>query len=144
MTRWLGLVLALFLAGSVSPAKAGGNTNVKCAPNEDRVWVYESLDDFNVAAKLKCGDPVQIVGRVKGYVKIETANGTEGYVLDSALPKSALPPADCLSNNSRTTWMPGATAKGAASKERRPRSKGCSSTLLDAAKSSRSFIVQGC
>jgi hypothetical protein len=45
-----------------------------------------------VAAKLKCGDPVQIVGRVKGYVKIETANGTEGYVLDSALPKSALPP----------------------------------------------------
>jgi hypothetical protein len=92
MTRPLGLVLALFLAGSVSPAKAGGNTNVKCAPNEDRVWVYESLDDFNVAAKLKCGDPVQIVGRVKGYVKIETANGTEGYVLDSALPKSALPP----------------------------------------------------
>jgi hypothetical protein len=92
MTRPLGLVLALFLAGSVSPVKAAGNTNVKCAPNEDRVWVYESLDDFNVAAKLKCGDPVQIVGRVKGYVKIETANGTEGYVLDSALPKSALPP----------------------------------------------------
>ena len=92
MTRPLGFVLALFIAGSASPAKAGGNTNVKCAPNEDRVWVYESLDDFNVAAKLKCGDPVQIVGRVKGYVKIETANGTDGYVLDSALPKSALPP----------------------------------------------------
>jgi hypothetical protein len=92
MTRPLGFVLALFIVGSYSPAKAGGNTNVKCAPNEDRVWVYESLDDFNVAAKLKCGDPVQIVGRVKGYVKIETANGTDGYVLDSALPKSALPP----------------------------------------------------
>jgi hypothetical protein len=92
MTRPIGFVLALFIAGSASPAKAGGNTNVKCAPNEDRVWVYESLDDFNVAAKLKCGDPVQIVGRVKGYVKIETANGTDGYVLDSALPKSALPP----------------------------------------------------
>ena len=52
----------------------------------------ESLVDFNVAAKLKCGDPVQ-VERVKGYVKIQTANGTEGYVLDTALPKSALPPA---------------------------------------------------
>ena len=92
MTRPLGFVLALFIVGSASPAKAGGNTNVKCAPNEDRVWVYESLDDFNVAAKLKCGDPVQIIGRVKGYVKIETTNGTDGYVLDSALPKSALPP----------------------------------------------------
>lgn len=93
MTRPLGFVLALLISGSVSPAKAGGNTNVKCAPNEDRVWVYESLDDFNVAAKLKCGDPVEIVGRVKGYVKVQTANGTEGYVLDSAVPKSALPPA---------------------------------------------------
>jgi hypothetical protein len=51
------------------------------------------LTDFNVAAKLKCGDPVQIVERVKGYVKIETASGTEGYVLDTSFPKSALPPA---------------------------------------------------
>ncbi len=92
MTRLLGFVLALLIAGAASPAKAGGTTNVKCAPNEDRVWVYESLDDFNVAAKLKCGDPVQIVGRVKGYVKIETSSGTEGYVLESAFPKSALPP----------------------------------------------------
>ncbi|MFY9802018.1 MAG: SH3 domain-containing protein [Candidatus Acidiferrales bacterium] len=92
MIRPLVFVLALWIAGLASPAKAGGNTNVKCAVNEDRVWVYESLDDFNVAAKLKCGDPVQIIGRVKGYVKIETANGTDGYVLDSAVPKSALPP----------------------------------------------------
>lgn len=92
MTRRLGFVLALLIAGAASPAKAGGTTSVKCAPNEDRVWVYESLDDFNVAAKLKCGDPVQIVGRVKGYVKIETSTGTEGYVLESAFPKSALPP----------------------------------------------------
>ena len=92
MTRTLGILFALLLLAAVPSAKAGGTINIKCAPNEDRVWVYESLTDFNVAAKLKCGEAVQIVERVKGYVKIETANGTEGYVLDTAFPKSALPP----------------------------------------------------
>jgi hypothetical protein len=93
MTRTPGIFFALVtIAAAVPSAKAGGTVNIKCAPNEDRVWVYESLVDFNVAAKLKCGDPVQIVERVKGYVKIETANGTEGYVLDTSFPKSALPP----------------------------------------------------
>jgi hypothetical protein len=93
MTRTLGIFIALVTIAAVPSAKAGGTVNIKCAPNEDRVWVYESLVDFNVAAKLKCGDSVQIVERVKDYVKIETANGTEGYVLDTAFPKSALPPA---------------------------------------------------
>jgi hypothetical protein len=94
MIRTPGIFFALLVTATAVPsAKAGGTVNIKCAPNEDRVWVYESLTDFNVAAKLKCGDPVQIVERVKGYVKIETASGTEGYVLDTSFPKSALPPA---------------------------------------------------
>lgn len=92
MTRSLGIALAVFLFAVVSPAKADGTVNVKCGLNEDRVWVYESLDDFNLAAKLKCGEAVQIVGRVKGYVKIQTANGTEGYVVDTVFLKSVLPP----------------------------------------------------
>jgi hypothetical protein len=93
MIRTPGILFALFVVASVPSAKAGGTVNIKCGPNEDRVWVYESLTDFNVAAKLKCGDAVQIVERVKGYVKIQTASGTEGYVLDTEFPKSALPPA---------------------------------------------------
>ncbi len=57
MTRTPGIVFALVtLAAAVPSAKAGGTANIKCAPNEDRVWVYESLTDFNVAAKLKCGE----------------------------------------------------------------------------------------
>jgi hypothetical protein len=60
--------------------------------NEDRVWVYESVVDFNLAAKLKCGEPVEIIGRVKGYVKVQTQSGVEGYVADTAFPKSVLPP----------------------------------------------------
>src|ERR1700677_4598841 len=91
MSRTLGAFLVVASLACVSSARAG-STNVKCAMNEDRVWVYESVVDFNVAAKLKCGDPVEITGRVKGYVKIQTQAGVEGYVADSAFPKSALPP----------------------------------------------------
>src|SRR3984957_1250697 len=91
MIRTLGAVLIVASLGCVSSAKAA-SINVKCAMNEDRVWVYESVVDFNLSAKLKCGEPVEIIGRVKGYVKVETQSGVEGYVADSAFPKSALPP----------------------------------------------------
>jgi hypothetical protein len=91
MSRTLGALLIVASLGCIPSAKAAG-TNVKCAMNEDRVWVYESVVDFNLAAKLKCGEPVQIIGRIKGYVKVQTQAGVEGYVADSALPKSALPP----------------------------------------------------
>lgn len=91
MIRTLGAVLIVASLGCVSSAKAA-SINVKCAMNEDRVWVYESVVDFNLAAKLKCGEPVEIIGRIKGYVKVQTQAGVEGYVADSAFPKSALPP----------------------------------------------------
>jgi hypothetical protein len=91
MIRTLGAVLIVASLGCVSSAKAA-SINVKCATNEDRVWVYESVVDFNLAAKLKCGEPVEIIGRIKGYVKVQTQAGVEGYVADSAFPKSALPP----------------------------------------------------
>ncbi|HEY0703392.1 MAG TPA: SH3 domain-containing protein [Candidatus Acidoferrales bacterium] len=92
MSRTLAAVLICIGLGCIPSAKAAG-TNVKCAMNEDRVWVYESVVDFNLAAKLKCGDPVEIIGRIKGYVKVQTQSGVEGYVADTAFPKSALPPA---------------------------------------------------
>jgi hypothetical protein len=91
MSRTLAAVLIGIGLGVIPSAQAAG-TNVKCAMNEDRVWVYESVVDFNLAAKLKCGEPVEITGRVKGYVKVQTQSGVEGYVADSAIPKSALPP----------------------------------------------------
>jgi hypothetical protein len=81
------LLLALCLA---SPALAADTHEVKCAVNQDRVWVYESLNSFDVEARLRCGEPVEIVSRVKGFVKIRTVGGVEGYVPDSTFP--GLPP----------------------------------------------------
>jgi hypothetical protein len=88
LTMGLALVLAL-------PASASDIGAVKCAVNQDRVWVYESLNSFDVETRLKCGETVEILSRVKGYVKIRTASGVEGYVPDAAFPDlPALPPDD--------------------------------------------------
>jgi hypothetical protein len=58
---------------------------LKCNSNRDQVWVYDSLNSFNVDAKLKCGQGVEIIERVQNYVKIRAQNGVEGYVPDAAV-----------------------------------------------------------
>jgi Bacterial SH3 domain len=94
MIRRLLFATVILSAAAASAPRAGASPTigVRCGANEDRVWVYETLVDFNVETKLKCGDPVEILDRVKGYVKIRTASGDEGYVAATAFPKSAIPP----------------------------------------------------
>jgi hypothetical protein len=58
---------------------------LKCNSNRDQIWVYDSLNSFNVDAKLKCGEGVEIIERVPNYVKIRAQNGVEGYVPDAAV-----------------------------------------------------------
>jgi hypothetical protein len=78
---------ALLLLCCAFPSRAAETSQIQCGANEDRVWVYDSLDSFDVSLKLKCGEPVEIIGRAKGYVKIRTSTGKEGYVPEKALPK---------------------------------------------------------
>ena len=87
------LLVALAIASSALPAAASDLGAVKCGPNQDRVWVYESLNSFDVETRLKCGEAVEILSRVRGYVKVRTASGVEGYVPDASFPDlPALPP----------------------------------------------------
>ncbi len=102
----MGLVLALALPASASDIGA-----VKCSVNQDRVWVYESLNSFDVETRLKCGETVEILSRVKGYVKIRTASGVEGYVPDAVFPDlPALPPDDADKPMASIAARPAATA----------------------------------
>jgi len=121
MNNRLGVLLLLVGASAAQPAFAGDSATMKCDASHDRVWVYDSLTTFDVSAKLKCGESVEITGRVKGYVKIRAANGTEGYVPDSTFP--GLPPfvdpndtpADTASLAKRTATRPAAHAVNVAS-----------------------------
>ena len=84
--RLLGVFAGLCFA---MPAMAGESAALKCTGSQDRVWLYDSLVSFEVQAKLKCGDTVEILSREKGFVKVRTQSGAEGYVPDVALPKPA-------------------------------------------------------
>jgi hypothetical protein len=90
MNKRLGVLFLLGGALAAYPAFAGDSATMKCDASHNRVWVYDSLTTFDVSAKLNCGETVEITGRVKGYVKIHAANGTEGYVPDTTFPD--LPP----------------------------------------------------
>ncbi|MGC2280615.1 MAG: hypothetical protein WA603_11400, partial [Candidatus Acidiferrales bacterium] len=75
--RRLYLLVAGLLAVSVWGASASANSaTLKCNSQRDQIWVYDSLSDFDVAAKLNCGEAVEVVGRVDGYAKIRAQNGT--------------------------------------------------------------------
>ena len=78
----------LLLAGFALalPMSAAPKVAVKCASNEERVWVYDDLVRLNVAARLKCGDSVEVLGAEKAYVRVRTADGTEGYVAQTSIP----------------------------------------------------------
>jgi hypothetical protein len=92
MVRKTQLFILLFstigLSFFASSAWANPAT-LKCNSSHDQVWVYDSLNSFNVDAKLKCGQGVEIIERLSDYVKIRAQNGVEGYVPNSAV--SGLP-----------------------------------------------------
>jgi hypothetical protein len=85
MAGRLGLVVPLVFLCTLR-ASAGESGALQCAVNEERVWMYDSLENFNVAAKLKCGEQVEVIGQENGYVKIRTAGGMVGFVPDKTLP----------------------------------------------------------
>jgi len=84
------MILVLVALGFSVPASATPNVALKCPANEDRVWVYDNMTTWDVTAHLKCGTLVAVLGGEKGYVRVRTADGNEGYVPADAVPSSEL------------------------------------------------------
>ncbi len=80
------LLIASVSAVSLLTGSASANpAALKCNSQRDQIWVYDSLNSFGVEAKLKCGDNVEIIERVKDYVKIRAQNGVEGYIPETSI-----------------------------------------------------------
>ena len=79
------LILSTIGFSLLSTSVWANPATLKCNSNRDQVWVYDSLNSFNVDAKLKCGQGVEIIERLPNYVKIRAQNGVEGYVPDAAV-----------------------------------------------------------
>ena len=60
MTNRLGVLFLLAGAAAATPVFAGDSATMKCNATQDRIWVYDSPSSFDVAAKLKCGETVEI------------------------------------------------------------------------------------
>jgi hypothetical protein len=105
-----GAVIISLLARSVSANTA----TVRCVAKQDQISVYDSLRTRGVETKLKCGEEVEIIGRVQNYVKIRAQNGVEGYVPDNSfarLPSVEIHPAPSANAVSATATPQEATAK---------------------------------
>lgn len=109
---WQSMLVATFaLLAAGIPAAAGQNGAVQCEVNEERVWVYDSLANLNVEARLNCGDTVEVLGQEKGYVKIRTTSGRVGYVPKDTLPN--LPAAASSSGTNTAADQPVSLAEAA-------------------------------
>jgi hypothetical protein len=109
---------SLILAGvgtvSLLAASASANTaTVRCVSRQDQISVYDSLSTRGVEAKLKCGEEVEIIGRVQDYVKIRAQNGLEGYVpatsfagLTTSANHPAAPPSAASANAASLKAVP--------------------------------------
>lgn len=109
---------SLILAGvgtvSLLAASASANTaTVRCVSRQDQISVYDSLSTRGVEAKLRCGEEVEIIGRVQDYVKIRAQNGVEGYVpatsfagLTTSANHPAAPPSAASANAASVNAVP--------------------------------------
>jgi hypothetical protein len=112
-----GVLIVFLLAGAASANTA----TVRCVAQQDQVSVYDSLRTRGVEAKLKCGEEVEILGRVKDYVKIRAQNGVEGYVPENFF--AGLPAAEAHQDPTANTSSGTATAAQNATQKKQPSSE---------------------
>ena len=75
----LFLVMTGVMSVSILAGPASANTaSLKCNSHHDQIWVYDSLNTFDVEAKLKCGEDVEIIGRVRGLRQDSCARRIRG------------------------------------------------------------------
>src|ERR1700690_1203020 len=83
--RFIFLMVCAIGILALGGSAAAETATLKCNASGDQIWVYDSLTTFNVDARLKFGESVEVIARVQDYVKIRAQNGVEGFVPDAAL-----------------------------------------------------------
>src|SRR5256885_5201018 len=85
MCRKLLIMLGILFLLSTARAKADDFTYAYCPLGEGYVFLYDSVDGFQVLANLKCGQRLTVVdARDRDRIKVRTADGKEGYVMKSS------------------------------------------------------------
>jgi hypothetical protein len=90
--RFLLLIASVAGVSLLTGSASANPAALKCNSQRDQIWVYDSLNSFGIEAKLNCGGNVEIIERVKDYVKIRAQNGVEGYIPETSV--ADFPPLD--------------------------------------------------
>lgn len=102
MFRKLLITLGILCVLSGARAKADDTAYAYCPMGEGYVFLYDSVDGFQVSANLKCDEKLQVLDASdKTRTKIRTANGREGWVPKSSLnvPVTARQPQAAVAPN---------------------------------------------
>jgi hypothetical protein len=92
MFRKAFIALAILCLFSGAEAKADDTAYASCPLGEGYVFLYDSVDGFQVLANLKCGEKLQVVNASdKNRMKVRTAKGQEGWVPRTSLNVPATP-----------------------------------------------------
>jgi hypothetical protein len=110
---------AAVVAGiSVSAVPASASpSGLKCNPNKDRIWVYDSLTTFDVQTKVDCAESVEVLERLDGYVKIRTHSGVVGYIPASAFAEDLTGGLSAASQNQAPTKQDSAPTIGVVARQ---------------------------
>ena len=74
-------VFTMLLFLSAAKLTAGDIGYVHCRAGEGYVYLYQSADNFQVTANLKCDQQIEIIdSQNSARVKVRTADGKEGYL----------------------------------------------------------------
>jgi len=89
----LPLILVVFSSLPLLAQQAPPAGITACPGGEGYVYLYLSPSDLTVMANLRCGIKVDIIGNAKDYLLVRTADGKQGYVLQSAVTPAPATPA---------------------------------------------------
>ena len=92
------------LAGSAVPAFAGNAVYTQCGPHDGYIMLYRSTQKFDELAKLRCGEKIEVLNTAGNYLQIQTAAGTNGWLLQSDVSNEA--PADQSSIDAAAASLP--------------------------------------
>src|SRR5690349_20277038 len=99
------IILLWFLSSTNLAATDTGY--IRCQAGEGYVYLYQTADNFQVLANLRCGQRVEIIDpQNNDRVRVQTADGKEGYIPQSGLTASAIDPQQEAPGASSTVVMP--------------------------------------
>ena len=82
------LAFTMLLSLSAAKLTAGEPGYVHCRSGETYVYLYQSPDNFQVVANLKCDQQIEVDSQNGAWARVRTADGKEGYLPQASLAQA--------------------------------------------------------